>query len=165
MYDGPVVNPRRPVFITTGRHPFEVGPLLACALVGTILALSDGRPPSMTRLLPEPWLTAWLLALSVGGAVGLVGAYWRGDIDDSLLIEFAGLSLVATMCALYVAVLFAANPSSVITAGGLLAGITGGAGVRCGQIIRDWLRIRRARSVVISTDLPLLADEKREEDL
>lgn len=158
------MNPRRPVFITTGRHPFEVGPLVACTLVGTVLALSDSRPPSMTRLLPEPWATAWLLALAAGGAVGLVGAYWRGDVDDSLLIEFGGLSLVATMCAVYVVVIFAANPGSVITAGGLLAGIAGGAGVRCGQIIRDWLRIRQARAVVIRTDVPLLADDQPPED-
>ena len=157
------MSPRRPVFITSGRHPFEVGPLAACVVVGMWLTFVDERPPSMTRTLPPSFLTAWLIMIAAGGLLGLIGAFWRGDVDDALLIEFAGVSLVASMCTLYVVVLFVANPLNAISAAGLLAGIAGGAIFRVGQIALDWLRLRRARPDVPTVEIPLLtSDDKRD---
>lgn len=149
---------RRPVFIASGRHPFEVGPLLGCLIVGVLLAVADERPPSMTRLLPEPMLTGWLVILAAGGFTGLVGSWWRGDVDDALLIEFAGVLAVATMCTVYVIVLFAASPYQAVTAGGLLAGIAGGAWWRAGQCVRDWRKLRRPSVEDVPLTLPLVVE-------
>jgi hypothetical protein len=155
------VNPRRPVLITPGRHPFEVVPLAACALAGSYMAVSGVRPPSMTAAMPEPVLTAWLALVAVGGALGLLGVYWRGDVADGLLIEFAGVSAVALACTLYVAVLFVGNPVGVaFGAAGLLAGLAGGAGWRAGQCLTDWRRVHRGAVTAVRIELPLVTEER-----
>jgi hypothetical protein len=153
------VTAGRPVYVTTGRHPFEVAPLGACVVVGLLMGAGGVRPPAMTAGLAEPMLTGWLLSVAAGGAVGLVGAYWRGDVDDSLMIEFCGVLAVAATCTLYVAALFAINPVTVaLAAGGLLAGLAVGAWLRLVQIARDWLRLRRSDLRQVRVDLPLMVE-------
>jgi hypothetical protein len=141
--------------------------LLACLLVGASMAIAGVRPPSLARSLPEQVMTAWLILVAVGGGVGLVGAYWRGTVDDALLIEFAGVMAIAAACTLYVVALFALNPlSTAIGAAGLLAGIAAGAWFRAVQCVLDR---RRVRGGVVSTvgnldgDLPVLVEPERDQ--
>lgn len=166
MFDGydvlMMMAPRRPVYVTPGSHPFEVMILAACVAVGAILAVTGYRPPTLVRGLPESLMTAWLALVSVGGAVGLVGAYWRRALDDALLIEFAGVVAIASACSLYVVSLFALNPASTAAAsGGLLAGIAAGAWCRAVQCLLDRRRVRsaeRAQHAEPVARLPLLVE-------
>jgi hypothetical protein len=151
---------RRPVFITPGRHPFEVGPLLACVLVGIVMGIGGVRPPTMTRGLPEPLLTVWLILIAAGGLVGLVGAYWRGAVDDGLLVEFAGTLAVGAACTLYVIALLAGNPwPASVGSAGLLAGIAGGALGRAAQCVIEFRRVRRGVMHTVRLELPLLTED------
>lgn len=152
---------RRPVLITSGRHPFEVWPLFACTVVGGVMAIAPAsRPRTITTSLPEPLLVAWLVLMSLGGLAGLVGSHWTRRIDTGLLVEAAGVLAVACMCTLYVLVLAAADPQRAFAAGGLLAGIGGGAWHRVGQIIDERRRLARARveAPPVLVDLPLLVE-------
>jgi hypothetical protein len=150
---------RRPVLITPGRHPFEVGPLAACAIVGGVMAIAHVRPPSLAAGLPEPLMTAWLALVAAGGAIGLLGVYWRGAVDDGLLIEFAGVAAVAAACTLYVAALFAGNPPAVaFGAGGLLAGLAGGGWWRAVQCLTDWRRVHAGSVEQVRVDIPLVTE-------
>ena len=161
MYDRPfvVMSPRRPVYITPGRHPFEVGPLLACAVVGGGMSVFQLRPPTITAGLVEPVLTVWLALVAIGGAVGLVGCFWRGAVTDGLLVEFAGVLAVGMACLLYVAALFAINPfGNAFASAGLLAGLAGGALCRAAQCVIEYRRVRRAVAANVRVDLPLLVE-------
>lgn len=150
---------RRPVFITPGRHPFEVAPLAACVLAGGVMAISGVRPPSIANGLPEPLMTAWLALVAVGGLIGLLGVYWRGPVDDALLIEFAGVAAVAAAATLYVAALFAGNaPAVAFGAGGLLAGLAGGGWWRAVQCLTDWRRVRAGSVEDGHGDIPLVTE-------
>ena len=149
----------RPVYVTPGRHPFEVALLVACLVVGATLALNGLRPPTLTRGLTEPILSVWLILMAVGGGVGLVGVYWRGAVTDAMLIEFAGVVAVAGSCLLYVAALFALNPlGNALGSGGLLAGIAAGAAWRAGQTVLDWRRVRAGRIAEVDLVVPLLVE-------
>lgn len=159
MFDG--YNGRmtpRPVYVTPGRHPFEVALLAACLAVGALLVITGSRPPSLTRGLPEVIVTVWLALVAVGGATGLLGVYWR-RLDTGLLIEFAGVVAISAACALYVAALFALNPlPTALGTGGLITGVAAGAAWRAGQCIADLLRLRRAVVAPVEIELPLLVD-------
>jgi hypothetical protein len=149
----------RPVYVTPGRQPFEVAVLAACLIVGTSLAVTGLRPPTLTRGLTEPILSVWLILMAVGGGVGLLGVYWRGSLSDGMLIEFAGVVAVAGSCLLYVAALFALNPlANALGSGGLLAGIAAGAAWRAVQTALDWRRVRRARVSDVDLGVPLLVE-------
>jgi hypothetical protein len=159
------VNPRRPVLITPGRHPFEVAPLTACVVAGSYMAVSQVRPPSMAAAMPEPLLTAWLALVALGGAIGLAGVYWRGHVGDGLLIEGAGVTAIAAACTLYVVVLFAGNPvSTAFAAAGLLAGLAGGGWWRAGQCLTDWRRLHAGAVTSVRIDLPLVTEERPHDD-
>ena len=150
---------RRPVYITPGRHPFEVGVLLACVLVGTVMTVGGTRPPSLMRGLPEPLLTAWLLLIALGGVAGLIGAYWRGDVGDGLLIEVGGVCAVAAAMTLYSVVLVAANPwPNSLGSAGLLAGIAIGATGRTVQCVTEYRRLRGGRVERVQVDLPIVVE-------
>jgi hypothetical protein len=147
------------VYVTPGRHPFEVGPLLACALVGGGMALFRLRPPSIVSGLGEPILTVWLALVAVGGVVGLVGCFWRGAVTDGLLVEFAGVLAVGMACLLYVAAIFAANRfGAAFASGGLLAGIAFGALGRAAQCAIEYRRVRRGVTEQVRVDLPLIVE-------
>lgn len=136
----------RPIYITTSRHPFIVSVLVACLVAGTWMAIAGLRPPSLARGLPETVMTAWLVILAVGGAVGLTGVFWRGAIDDALFIEACGLAGVGAAASLYVIVLFTLNPlGSAVSAGGLLSGVAIGAISRAVQCVIERRRVRGSR--------------------
>lgn len=154
------MNRARPVYVRL-HGPFELSVLWACTIVGSTLAVSGVRPPSVARGLDDPLLTGWLVMLAVGGLVGLVGCYWRGrDLADRLVAEFAGMVAIGCACSLYVAALFAGNPPHLAFAsGGLLAALAAGAWWRAGQCVVDWLRLRRARPARVRVDLPLMVED------
>ncbi len=147
------------MYVTPGRHPFEVAPLLACALVGGVMVVADLRPPSLLAGYAHGLLTAWLAMIALGGVVGLVGVYWRGALDEALLIEFVGVGFVAAACLLYTAAMYVTQPiSAAFTAAGLLTGLGVGAAWRAVQCLRDCQRVRRGVMLRPHTDLPLLTD-------
>ena len=150
---------RRPVYVPPGRHPFEVAPLAACAVSGTFMSISGLRPPSLLDGYPDTIVIAWLALIGAGGVVGLVGAYWRGSVDDGLLVELSGVAAVAGGCLLYVTGLYATRPiGSAFAAGGLLTGLALGAAWRACQCWRDWRKVRRARIENVRVDIPLLTE-------
>lgn len=154
------MTPGRPVFVTLGRHPFEVGVLAACIIVGTVMGVWGVRPPSMARGLPEPLLTVWLILIALGGLIGLVGAYWRGDLADGLLVELAGVCAVAAATTLYAVVLIAANPwPASIGSAGLMLGIGAGALGRTVQCLIGYRRVRGGRVEQVRVELPLLVED------
>lgn len=158
------MNPR-PVFITPGRHPFEIALLGACVIAGAVMAITGVRPPSLSRSLPYDVMTVWLALVAAGGLVGIVGAYWRGRIDDGLLIEFGGVLAIGSACTLYVIALFALNPlANAVASGGLLSGIAVGGVLRAVQCARDWARVRRAHPRRVEIELPLLIEDAPEPD-
>lgn len=140
-----LMTPRRPVFITPGNHPFEVMILLACVVAGGAMIVTGLRPPSLLRGLPEQVMTVWLALIAVGGIVSLLGAFWRHDVADGLLIEAAGLIAISAACTLYVIALFALNPiGNALASAGLLTGIAGGAWYRMAQCLLDRRRLLAA---------------------
>lgn len=150
---------RRPVFITPGRHPFEIAPLAACAVSGTVMSVSGLRPPSVLDGYPEPIVITWLALIGLGGIIGIVGAFWRGNTDDGLLVELLGVAAVAGGCLLYVAALYATRPiGSAFAAGGLLTGLAIGASWRSWQCWCDWRKVRSAEVSNITVELPLLTE-------
>lgn len=147
--------------ITPGRHPFEVSALAACAFAGGVMAAGGIRPRSIVTGLPEPLLTVWLALIAVGGVIGLLGVYWRGSVDDGLLIELVGVSMIAAACTLYVAALFAGNPvATAFGAAGLLSGIAAGAWWRAAQCWSDWRRVRAGSLSSVQIDMTLLTEER-----
>lgn len=150
---------RRPVYITPGGNPFEVAPLFACTIVGGVMTAARLRPPSLLAGYPETIITAWLLLIAFGGLVGLIGVYWRGSLDDGLLIEFAGVGCVAAACLLYCVALYATQPiASAFTAAGLLSGLGAGAAWRAVQLVTDWRRVRHGVVQQVSIELPLIVE-------
>lgn len=153
------MKPRRPVYITPGRHPFEVAPLAACAVVGTVMTVAHMRPPALLAGYPDTIITAWLALIGLGGLAGLLGVFWRGSVDDGLLIEFAGVTGVAAACNLYVIALYATQPfGNAFTAAGLLSGLGAGATWRAGQCLTEWRRVRRGVVQQVRVELPLLTE-------
>lgn len=88
-----------------GRHPFQTYLLLLCIIAGVPILFGRIGASSIESELPF-WLAfIWALLLFLGSAVGLVGAYWRGDYTNALTIERIGLAIVGSAACVYAVVI------------------------------------------------------------
>lgn len=86
----------RPVFIVVGRRrPHHVLLLLYSFAVGTAYLLGAPQPRSVTENLSNPYLLLWSVGLALSGGIGLIGSYWRGQIDVGLMLERSAMLIGA----------------------------------------------------------------------
>lgn len=135
----------RTLLVRRGRDPFQVLILTGCALASVALvALSV--IPSALHLLPLPIVIAWEIVLALGGFAGLLGTWWRGDINTALLVQGAGLLMAACMLSYYVISAFWLSGVQALAGGMLLASIAASCWWRLIQIIVDLRRLDQAKA-------------------
>lgn len=83
--------------ITGYPNPFEAYLLVACVVQGALVVTGVARPGAIEAALSGvPGLRyVWALLLLLGGLLGLLGLYWRGENETAgVLIKRAGLICV-----------------------------------------------------------------------
>jgi len=115
-----------PVLVRSGRNPFEVLMLCACAFAGAIgLLAPNASANAVTNTLPHWEVLCWYSGLLAGGVISLVGVA-RGGVM-SLLVERVGIILLGCLMLAYALALFA----QVGVRGTLPALVTGLFAVAC----------------------------------
>jgi len=131
-----------PLLVRSGRNPFEVLLLVACAMAGVIgLVAPNASANAITAALPHWEVLCWYSGLLAGGVISLAGVFARGV--TSLFVERVGIILLACLMLAYALALFA----QVGIRGVLPASITGLFAVACA-----------VRFVYITTDLKRMED-------
>jgi len=126
-----------PLLIRSGRNPFEVLLLCACAVAGAIGLIAPGASANaITATLPHWEVLCWYSGLLAGGVVSLAGVFARGV--TSLLVERVGIIILACLMLAYALALF----TQVGIRGVLPGAVTGLFAVACA-----------VRFVYITTDL------------
>jgi len=93
----PYTNP-----LLAGRHPFQIYLLMLCAVSGIPLVFGVETAGSVNALLPDWAGFTWGLSLSLGSALGIVGAYWpRSHIATALTLEEISMLIVGPSAMLY----------------------------------------------------------------
>lgn len=133
--------------VRSGRHPFQVALLsvsLVSGLAGLVLtgpAPSAGVDKALGSI--SPW---FYLALLVSASLGLLGGFWRSrdirSLQVGLLIERAGMPLLAGAAGCYSALSLIASGGRALVAVLLIGGIAVAALVRTRQITRDLTYVR-----------------------
>lgn len=149
---------RKLLEITTGRHPFQVAVVAACPLASLAILASGEHPPSLDLTLPRPMADVWLVTLAVSGIAAQVGAYWRGELDTGLLVEGAGVALMASMLTIYATALLLVQGPTGFGAAGFLAALAVAGWWRAGQAWRDTRKVWRAQREGLTANVRLLAD-------
>lgn len=153
----------RPVVVATGRHPFEVAFLIACAIVGPLLIIGDGRPKSVTTAMPTPIQVVWEFGLAIAGVLGLVailGRWWT--LGTALAVELIAMAIAGTALTMYAIAVVAVNGSAATVAGAFAGAFAIGSWLRLAQIMRDMRRAGRAAQAGAVAEVPLLVEEQRE---
>jgi hypothetical protein len=57
---------------------------------GLGLLLSGARPGSTSALIPDGWESVWLIMLTLGATMAIVGIFWLWKRVDSILLESLG---------------------------------------------------------------------------
>lgn len=156
---------RKPLEITTGRHPFQVAIVAACPLVALTIMLAEREPRSLDNALPAGFVNVWLAAIAVNGLICLFGIYWRHPLGWGLMVECGGIIGLGAMVTVYSAAIAALSGLDALASGGLVTGIAVACWWRAVQIIRDVRRLRRvqARPAVVETRL-LVTEEPPTQD-
>lgn len=149
---------RKLLEITTGRHPFQVAVVAACPLAAVAILATGEYPPSLEAALPRPFGDVWLWGLALGGISAQAGAYWRGDLDNGLVIECGGVALMASMLTIYASALILVQGAHAVAAAGFLAGIAVAGWWRAGQIIADVRKVWRAQREGLTADVRVLTE-------
>jgi hypothetical protein len=118
----PFLGHIRNVFSTA--DPLEVLFLFVFMVSGAAQAVSGAKPGSINALLPETFRIIWLILLTVGSLIALVGIFWPWRTSDGIITESIGLAWVAISIVVYgagqaVAVSFSQNPGGAILSGPL----------------------------------------------
>lgn len=147
-----------PVHVTTGRDPYQVCCLLGIGAAGTVMLATALQPRIMAAALPTILVYAWEAMMASAGVLGLIGTFWRGMVDNGLIVQ-GGAHLMAA-CALtmfvIIALVFAPGTSAAVIF--LLGAIATAGWVRLLQVFRDVRRLHRAADAGQITTVPLLAD-------
>jgi len=131
-----------PLLVRSGRNPFEVLMLCACAIAGAAgLIAPAASSNAITATLPHWEVVCWYSGLLAGGVISLAGVFARGV--TSLLVERVGIILLACLMLAYALALFV----QVGIRGTLPALITGLFAVACA-----------VRFVYITADLKRMED-------
>lgn len=57
---------------------------------GLSLLITGGRPGSTSQLIPDGWESVWLVLLTLGATMTIVGIFWLWKRVDSILLESLG---------------------------------------------------------------------------
>lgn len=121
---------------SAGRHPVEVGTLIACAVTGTVHAVAATTPSTIQSSMGSALGGVWGGVFAVGSALALAGIFWRGGLEASLQLERSGLTAVCGALLAALAAIVVRVPITAEVAGPLVLGIGGGMGFRVWQISR-----------------------------
>lgn len=151
--------PVRPIYVASGRTPFEVATLAALLVAGTLLVATENRPRSVTEGMPAPVQVAWEIGLVAGGLVGLVGVLPRWpDLSTGLLVELIGVATLGCVTAMYAIALFVVTGAAAIAAGASVTAVAVGSWWRVAQIVVDLRRAGRAVEAGHTAPFTLLAE-------
>ena len=104
-----------PILVRSGRNPFEVWLLVACVVAGIVGLISPADTAStVVKALPHWEALCWFSGLTLGGLVGLAGAFSRGVM--SLLVERVGMVILTCLTFAY--------SVSIVAQVGIAAGAT-----------------------------------------
>jgi hypothetical protein len=136
----------RPVVIIVGRHrPHNILLLLYSLTVGLAYLLGLPQPRSVTDNLTAPYLTLWSMGLVLSGGAGLIGSFWRGQVDVGLMLERSAMLTGAASVFGYAWTVSQTGTSSSFVVGFCLA--WGAANlVRAAQISKDLRSLGRKKS-------------------
>jgi hypothetical protein len=128
--------------IHSGRNPYAIFLLLACALTGIAgLVSPQETSPAVAHVL-LPWeLEAWYAGLVLSGAGALAALLWRGL--TSLLVERAALVVLASLTAMYSVAVVLRGGVTLSLAATVTAGLCIASVARIWQIGRDLTELRR----------------------
>lgn len=155
---------RKLLEITTGRHPFQVAIVAACPLASLAIIVSGNHPPSLDAALPPPLADVWLYALALGGIGAQVGAYWPGELDNGLILEFGGVALLGSMLTIYASSLILVQGGQAIGAASFLLSIAVAGWWRAGQILRDVRKVWRAQQEGLTATVRVLIGPEHPDD-
>lgn len=117
--------------------PHETLFLILSVVLGLNYLIGGPPPDSLAATLDEWKFTTWATLLLLSGLIGLVGCYWRGDVDFSLRLERGALIIQCAVVFLYTIALFDAGGRRAAVAGGVAAVWVAAHLVRVIRITRD----------------------------
>lgn len=81
------------------RSPLLTFLMCTITLSGILIAFNIQRT-AVVKDMQEPWATIWGIALTIGSATSVVGAYWKDQVDG-MLIERTGVFLLGGSATIY----------------------------------------------------------------
>lgn len=133
------------VVVVVGRgRPHHVMLLVFSFVVGLMYLLGLPQPRSVSDNFGDPFQFLWSVGLLLSGGVGLVGAYWRGEVGVGLMLERSSMLIGAASVFGYAWTVSHSGRASTFAAGFCLA----------------WGIANMARAVGISKDLRNLGRKK-----
>jgi hypothetical protein len=147
-----------PVTVTTGRHPWQVMSLAGIGCAGVAMLATGLVPRSMQGLHSPPLVYCWEALLALGGVAGLVGTWWRGELEIGLIIEGGAHLMVACMLTFFVVVAVTTNPTGALAVGLFIGGMSAAGWWRVAQVWRDVRRLNRATASGTVATVPLLVE-------
>lgn len=103
--------------------PLETLFLIVLGGSGLLQVFSGATPGSIDALMPHTFRNIWLVMLTLGSIVALVGIFWPRAKADGLLLESVGLACVGVAVMIYGAAQIVAtvaildNPGSAVLTG------------------------------------------------
>jgi hypothetical protein len=127
------------------RDPMELMLLGLCLLAGLSSLLGNDPPSSVEQTMPGWLVVVWNAALTVSGAVGVVGNMWPGALGTGLLVRAAGLLVAFGPAGAYaVAALSFAGLAALFPAG-LVAAFAGACLWKAQHLTQDLRTLREVR--------------------
>ncbi len=127
------------IVIVVGRdRPHEVAFNVWAVILGVMFTAGAPRPGSLAGLVTGTAFYVFSVGLAVGGAVAFAGSYWNRQIERSLEIERAGLTILSGALLVYSVAVVAVFGWQALIAGGLVGA---------------WIYANTRRSVTITRDL------------
>lgn len=133
----------KPIFLVSGRQPFEVLLLAACVITAAMgLFMRGSGSATIDRFISGPWNLVFYVALGAAASVALLGVSLRPP--HSLLVERIGLLFLAGLLLTYGIALYALYGLPVGASGSIIIAFGVAGAIRCGQISRDLRRLHFA---------------------
>jgi hypothetical protein len=138
MLNDPGPGPSQIVVVVGRDRPHEVALNVWAVILGVMFTAGAPRPGSLAGLVTGPAFYVFSIGLAVGGAVAFAGSYWTLDVERSLEVERAGLTILTGALLVYGVAVFATFGWQALVAGGLVGA---------------WVYANTRRSVIVTRDL------------